>query len=335
MNNKYTQHPTRLHTDAGFTLLEILTAMLIFGLLAAIAIPSYLSQREAVASERLEHVLTSLSLAVERDGRLNNGDYPAVRPADVAVPVNIHVAYFQGIDGTSWCAEAFDHDTEDKTTFRIGGQDNRVSSIEQGKCNPNESNLPLDTPVLEPNLSEGNEAMLHWSPVPSAETYELRNLTTGELFTMPAGGTTVWRSQPLEEPQKFQLTATASDRANSVSRVIEVRPFIRVIDYDPAPQVTWVHNMGMPGFVNFTATWTFDSEGVENPIEYIIYATDADTEVARIPHMTADKHTWNHHVTETTWFHVTARYIDGSESQASVPFGINVVPFEGGPAPQG
>ncbi len=71
-------HEMRESREDGFTLIELLVVVLIIAILAAIAIPFFLSQRERSYVSQTESSLKNAATAMESYATANGGAYPAV-----------------------------------------------------------------------------------------------------------------------------------------------------------------------------------------------------------------------------------------------------------------
>jgi type IV pilus assembly protein PilA len=72
-----------LRPEDGFTLIELLVVILIIGILAAIAIPSFLSQKSKATDAQAKELARTAETAAETISTDNNGDYTKVTAAEL------------------------------------------------------------------------------------------------------------------------------------------------------------------------------------------------------------------------------------------------------------
>ena len=67
--------------ESGFTLVELMIVMLILGILAAIAIPALLNQRDKATDASVKSMVRTMQTAMETCGTDNKGDYSTCNKA--------------------------------------------------------------------------------------------------------------------------------------------------------------------------------------------------------------------------------------------------------------
>ena len=96
----------RMSSEKGFTLIELLVVMLIIGILAAIAIPTFFNQRNKASDSSSKEMAHTAQIAAETIATDNNGSLRDRHPGDLAaIDASVRTAAGSPAEAVRECRE--------------------------------------------------------------------------------------------------------------------------------------------------------------------------------------------------------------------------------------
>jgi type IV pilus assembly protein PilA len=137
---------SRTKGDQGFTLIELLVVILIIGILAAIALPAFLSQKGKAYDAAAKEIARTASQAAETYSTDHNGEYTSISPTilheyEIAIPTkgpNAYVSVAESQEsGHGYVITGISPTTKDTFTItrKENGEITRTCKSEKTGCN--------------------------------------------------------------------------------------------------------------------------------------------------------------------------------------------------------
>ena len=138
----------RMGREEGFTLIELLVVMLILGVLAAIAIPSFINQREKAQDSDAKAMARTMQTAMETYATDNNGNYTGatfalldgIEPTLEAPPATPGASVVGTPTATDYTVRAVSASGRQFNIVRTGGTFQFTCSPNGGGCDGDWSN---------------------------------------------------------------------------------------------------------------------------------------------------------------------------------------------------
>lgn len=211
--------------ENGFTLAELLVAMLVFGIVVAIAVPLFINQREANRVNEIKADLLNASISIEAEKTENGGLFPESKPESISLQTASadNLVYTYPYDRMAYCLQII---VDDKTFFKSS------KSTEVSTTDCTYEYLVPSTKLV--GVMDGFKPVLSWKTVAAASEYVIyKNNIPVENVSIPAGSGQKSASYTLanmapEEQAIFYIIVrdgnTASAQSNSVTLTAPVPP---------------------------------------------------------------------------------------------------------------
>jgi len=131
------QRLRKAQDEKGFTLIELLVVVLIIAILAAIAIPVFLRQREKAYIADTQSTLRNAATAAESWATENGGSYEEFADSDdftsIRVPDSQELTVVEAT-ATEYCLQVADERLVDHDDWSSGNFDSTVGAPRPGDC---------------------------------------------------------------------------------------------------------------------------------------------------------------------------------------------------------